>query len=397
MLSSVGRYFSNLFTNIADNSNISVSADFYGMPVTPISANSTQKIKRKNAIQEQFFQAIRDKKITSSADVKRHLSQGASLEGQRFVRAGNGSISPLHQAILTGDLKAIKALLESGANVLKKNAAGSTAIDHLIFCLSQDRQQGKYPPTSIHKALEVLQLLHQYGAQANTCNISTGHTALMRAVLMDVRLVILLLNMNANVNARNRLSETALGIACRQANPSLDIIKALVTAGAKVDAKNMGRGKTALHLITEHYQESPAQMYALTYLLAAKANPNIEDIQERTPLHYAVQHHRFAQVSMLRAFGAKNLTDKEGNLPIALFEQKEDMSSEDFQSSKAKMEACLNTPLTLQSISAVTIIKHTMQQRATKTAIDQLEYPNSLKTILHFHAGIPDAASKSTE
>ena len=162
----------------------------------------------------------------------------------------------LFRACSDGDVDRVRILLDHGANVNAREEEGETP---LMYAAVQDKT-------------DVMQLLLDRGADINAASIN-GETALMRAVgvkrydasdlllqrgadiekgnpliyaagVNDPRLVALLLNKGAKVNATDDEGNTALAAAVtRRVSP--DVVRLLIDAGATIDTRNK-RGETPL-------------------------------------------------------------------------------------------------------------------------------------------------------
>jgi cytochrome c len=134
----------------------------------------------------------------------------------------------IHDAATKGDVTAITAALDAGANV--NDSAG--------------------PATPLYLAvrgghLAAAKLLIERGADVNAVPTPLLGPALMPAVAQRrMDLINLLLKAGANPNLQ-RGGETALHVAARSG--CLDCVKALVEAGADVNAETK-RGQTPIHL-----------------------------------------------------------------------------------------------------------------------------------------------------
>ena len=134
----------------------------------------------------------------------------------------------LHDAAMKGDIAAITAALDAGAGVDESDRQGTP----LYLAV----RGGHFAAAK---------LLIERGADVNAAPTPVLGPALMPALAKsNIELINLLLNGGANPNAR-RGREAALHIAVRSG--CLDCVKALVKAGADVNAKTKD-GKTPLHM-----------------------------------------------------------------------------------------------------------------------------------------------------
>jgi len=134
----------------------------------------------------------------------------------------------IHDAAVKGDVAAITAALDAGAGVNESDRQGTP----LYLAV-----RGGH--------LAAAKLLIERGADVNAATTPALGPALMPALAKsNIELIKLLLDGGANPNAQ-RGREAALHIAVRSG--CLDCVKALVKAGADVNAKTKD-GKTPLHM-----------------------------------------------------------------------------------------------------------------------------------------------------
>jgi ankyrin repeat protein len=140
---------------------------------------------------------------------------------------GAGGDLPLVDAARNADTAAVRALLQTGANVNTAEADGTTALhwaSHRDDVASAD-------------------LLLRAGAKVNAAN-DLGATPLWTASLNgSAAMVRRLLEAGANPNAALLLGETPMMVASRSGNP--DVVEQLLAKGANVNA-HAARGQTAL-------------------------------------------------------------------------------------------------------------------------------------------------------
>lgn len=94
------------------------------------------------------------------------------------------------------------------------------------------------------------------------------------------------------MNVKNSTGELPLHLLCTNRNTTPEIfeefIQLYVTQGS-IDAKN-NRGETPLHLAVT--SSSDDSTFVCEILLKMKANPNLKNLYEQTPLHWAVNVQR---------------------------------------------------------------------------------------------------------
>lgn len=158
---------------------------------------------------------------------------------------------------------------------------------------------------------EMVRLLLAHGAKPAVAD-KRGFTALHGAIRMnDVGAVRLLLRAGADVNAANTFGGLVKNgpIALTGLTPlilaaphgSVDIVRALLSAGAKVDARD-GRGLTPLMAAVSSENQDPNVIKAL---LAAGANVNAVDTAGESVLDWALKVGNPETIRLLQRAGAK--------------------------------------------------------------------------------------------
>lgn len=181
------------------------------------------------------------------------------------------TVTPLHLAVETENVKIIKLLLKAGADTNSKDVNENTPL-HVAVRV---------------KNINILQLLLEAGANVNAKNCLES-TPLHSAVnpplgtSVDVNILKILLEAGADVNAKEYDEFTPLHAVLESGFSDVKILKLLLDAGANVNEKNNYQ-QTPLHLIEFE------RLDVLRLLLETKADVNAIDFSGETPLHYAVQ------------------------------------------------------------------------------------------------------------
>lgn len=168
------------------------------------------------------------------------------------VNAGYNGTFPLMEAVILDNLELSILLLESGANI------NTTTQDPKGVQFSTFRTA-----LSSAKSVEIISLLVQYGADVNyvasvvTMRIVATPSAASMTPLMDIarsnsdpNLLKALLTAGASVNATNLEGRTALMLAA-QYNSNPDVIATLLEYGADASVTDL-KGKTALDYLNEN-------------------------------------------------------------------------------------------------------------------------------------------------
>ena len=171
-----------------------------------------------------------------------------------------GEEPPLHSAAFTGDIEALRELLEAEVDLERRNAEGETAL-HGAACDEP----------------EALRLLLARGADVRARS-AQGRTPLhVAAGWGATECVVALLDAGSHADARDAEGATPL----HAAEGADDVIAALLAAGADVHARN-ARGETPLHRAA--VGEDPA---GVRRLLAAGADPEARDAEGLRPIDQA--------------------------------------------------------------------------------------------------------------
>jgi len=204
--------------------------------------------------------------------------------------------TPLHLAIGSRNLTMIQLLLEKGADLKLRNAAGDSPLhvavqmnapDLLAILLASPTTnpdiQDDIGRTPLHTCTneEVAQLLLDHNANVNAIDLY-GNTPLHFGGNNQVPIVQLLLERGADVTARNIIGETPLHTILQRNSINLDIIQSLIEYGADMEAQDY-QGLTPVHLTA--ILRRPRVLQRLLDN-GAYVSPISNDGQ--TPLHYAV-------------------------------------------------------------------------------------------------------------
>lgn len=150
----------------------------------------------------------------------------------------------LHQAVLDGDFKKVKELVESGAHVNNLNEFGDRPLHDSVFSTS---------------ALAIIQFLVNEGAVVNVKN-KKGETPLHKACSLakdlneyHFEIVKLLIAFGARINVRDEFGMTPLHYAAFQEN--IDVVQYLILKGANPHVTDQD-GDTPLDLAETYYSDN---------------------------------------------------------------------------------------------------------------------------------------------
>ncbi|MCI4407481.1 MAG: ankyrin repeat domain-containing protein [Thermofilum sp.] len=226
-------------------------------------------------------------------------------------------LTPLHFAIIKGDVATVKLLIEKGSGVSSKTSGGITPL-HLA---------------AVSGNADVAKLLLESGADANARD-DMGRIPLHYA--SNASVVKMLIEAGADINARDKEGVTPLHYATHRSlgarEPLIDVVKTLLEYGADVNVKTTF-GVTPLHVATYYGEVEIVKM-----LIKRGADVNARTSFNRgacTPLHYTLkvedplfggygsyyglveEHARHECITLLVKYGADvNARDANGNTSL---------------------------------------------------------------------------------
>ena len=175
--------------------------------------------------------------------------------------------SDVADAVMNGDIAALRALIQKKADVNAPQADGATALHWAVY----------------RDNLEAANLLVAAGANVRAANREGVTPLAMASLYGSLRIVERLLQAGADARERAPNGETLLMFAAR--NGRVDLIKRLIAAGADVNARESLRGTTALMWAAEQRHAE-----AVKALLAAGADPGATSGPAGLPQNYIAPH-----------------------------------------------------------------------------------------------------------
>jgi ankyrin repeat protein len=258
------------------------------------------------------------------------LEHGADINARR-----KDLLTPLHLAVLRGDLEMARVLIDHGANVNAENNQGQTPLHEVLEADNIDRfsvtqlllehgadvnAQDNDHETPLHLAthfleLKLVQMLANHGANVNAVN-NEGKTPLHKMLWADNKdrfsAAQLLIEHGADVNAQDKYHNTPLHLA--PIFLELKLVQMLVNHGADVNSVN-NEHKTPLHKVL--WAENKDRFSAAQLLIDHGADVNAQDKYHTTPLHLAPHFLELKLMQMLVNHGADvNAVDNEGKTPL---------------------------------------------------------------------------------
>ncbi|XP_060062502.1 ankyrin repeat and death domain-containing protein 1A-like [Ylistrum balloti] len=225
--------------------------------------------------------------------IEKLIEGGADLEAKDKY-----GMRPVLWSAWFGHLDALKLLINSGATAKCSNKQGMC----LLHCASQNNNVNV-----INFVLESLE-----NVNVNEMEKVGERTALhLAAEAGHLETVMRLIDMQADVNKRDKAGETALHLAARHGH--VEVIKRLLMVGVEINDRDVD-GRTALHISAERGHSDVVEV-----LVEYNVGCNAETIKEFTPLHLAATHGHYDVAKTLIEHGANvNAQNFQGNTALHL-------------------------------------------------------------------------------
>ncbi|CAC5384581.1 ANKRD28 [Mytilus coruscus] len=206
-------------------------------------------------------------------------SQDGNLEQIRYLldsgvninRANETGLTALIVAAFANNAQSCKMLLENGAKIDQKDIGGYTALhlttsiettNVLLQYITDDNKKElinaktKYGRTPLHEAAlhgpaeKVLALLSNEALvdAEDSSGATSLHYTVSRSVSADITTIKAMITAGANVNKRNVYKQTPLAVACKHHQCMQKAIRIMIKAGADLGIQAID-GNTALHVL----------------------------------------------------------------------------------------------------------------------------------------------------
>ncbi|KAH8306439.1 hypothetical protein KR018_011520 [Drosophila ironensis] len=225
----------------------------------------------------------------------------------------NEGHSVVHWATVCGEVESLRAVLAAGASVAKPDANGGTPLHYAAqMCgASHDSKQQVSSSASSKLSLEILGILLAHPQSSVDVQDKDGRQPLLWAASAgSAKAVIALVKAGARVESSDKDGLTALH--CAGSRGHTECIDTLIgLCGAPTDLID-SNGCTALH-----YAVTLGHADATARLLDLEADPNRQDRKGRTPAHCGCSKGQFETLKLLKERGANLwLRNAKGDLPL---------------------------------------------------------------------------------
>ena len=200
--------------------------------------------------------------LDAGADVNVH----DKLEGIPMIPVGSGGATPLIEAAKCRDARALKLLLEHGADVNATERGGGTALS----------------AAAIYGNKESVKMLLSAHAKVNSTTKLGMSPLLFGVVRDDAELVRMLLDAGAAVNVTDGAGSTPLMWAAYSESGDPEILDQLLKAGADINVKNK-MGETAMTWASRNGET------AIVARLRAAGAADVARVRADIPTHEAVE------------------------------------------------------------------------------------------------------------
>ncbi|XP_022216119.2 protein phosphatase 1 regulatory subunit 12A [Drosophila obscura] len=229
----------------------------------------------------------------------------------------NEGHSVVHWATVCGEVESLRAVLSAGANVAQPDVNGGTPLHYAAqmcgasYDSKQQSSSSSSSSSSSKLALEILGILLSHPQSSVDVQDKDGRQPLLWAASAgSAKAVIALVKAGARVESADKDGLTALH--CAGSRGHTECIDTLISlCGAPTDLID-SNGCTALHYaVTLGHADSTAR------LLDLEADPNRQDRKGRTPAHCGCAKGQFETLKLLKERGANLwLRNAKGDLPL---------------------------------------------------------------------------------
>ncbi|XP_055923904.1 ankycorbin isoform X2 [Eupeodes corollae] len=223
----------------------------------------------------------------------------------------NEGHSVVHWATVCGEVEALRSVLQAGANVKTPDINAGTPLHYAAQMCGANYESKLGQATSSKLAFEILDILLSHPQSSVDITDKDGRKPLLWAASAgSARAVIALVKAGSRVESADKDGLTALH--CAASRGHTECIDTLISlCGAPTDLID-ANGCTALH-----YAVTLGHADATSRLLELEADPNRQDRKGRTPAHCGCSKGQFETVKLLKEWGANLwLRNAKGDLPL---------------------------------------------------------------------------------